>query len=432
MTPEHSPYAVLDELAGHPRGDDLARVVHTAAFAAADERRTTLEGGLAELVDRAGLSVADAETRFGNVVRALERGTSEGAGSATRVLLATLLARGVVSRRPTGPRRRGRVAEALVWLATYTSVDALTALDAALGERAAGLWRSIAALVRRADQGALPQLGRAGRDHRRGGAAGSTSPEARAEAAALVDDVRDPIVRSLLRDALARQAAEPRAERQRGRAGGRRGRRGREVGAGARGRGDGAARGRAVTAAARAGGARAAGGDGDPARDARPPARRAVPSAVPPARRAGGRPEGRDRPEPDRAVRPDVAGAGDVHPGRGAPPGDARGALPAARPLRRARRAGAGDVPGVSLLVDGARAGSPELLGMGALVFAFGAALDFGLSHLETATRGRCRVVLVPLKGPGSRSRGSSATLRTSRWASCRAPETWPHRAASR
>ena len=55
MTPEHSPYAVLDELAGHPRGDDLARVIHTAAFAAADERRTTLEGGLAELFDRAGL-----------------------------------------------------------------------------------------------------------------------------------------------------------------------------------------------------------------------------------------------------------------------------------------------------------------------------------------------------------------------------------------
>ncbi|KYF75003.1 hypothetical protein BE18_20925, partial [Sorangium cellulosum] len=87
MTPDHSPHAVLDELAGHPHGDDLARVVHTAAFAAADERRTTLEGGLAELVDRAGLSAADAETRFGNVIRALERGTSEGAGSATRVLL---------------------------------------------------------------------------------------------------------------------------------------------------------------------------------------------------------------------------------------------------------------------------------------------------------------------------------------------------------
>ncbi|KYG02527.1 hypothetical protein BE20_50505, partial [Sorangium cellulosum] len=155
MTPDHSPHAVLDELAGHPHGDDLARVVHTAAFAAADERRTTLEGGLAELVDRAGLSAADAETRFGNVIRALERGTSEGAGSATRVLLATLLARGVALSPPEGPDAEGRVAEALVWLATYTSVDALTALDAALGERAAGLWRAVAALVRRADQGAL-------------------------------------------------------------------------------------------------------------------------------------------------------------------------------------------------------------------------------------------------------------------------------------
>ncbi|WP_437282507.1 hypothetical protein WME90_18600 [Sorangium sp. So ce375] len=402
MTPEHSPYAVLDELAGHPHGDDLARVVHTAAFAAADERRTTLEGGLAELVDRAGLSVADAETRFGNVVRALERGTSEGAGSATRVLLATLLARGVALSPPDGPEAEGRVAEALVWLATYTSVDALTALDAALGERAAGLWRSIAALVRRADQGALPLLGRAGAIIAAAALRGSTSPDARAEAAALVDEVRDPIVRSLLRDALSAVRRPSRAPSASGAA---------QEGAGA------------------AGGERWA-----PEHDGGAPGRLAGELSSPPrgpvalvllaatgillvmhVLQLAGRFLLRYR----RPAALEISSKGVTVRSRTELFGrtlreretyiPVEALLRATREVRYPRLAlyaglvalGLGTYLGVSLLVDGARAGSPELLGMGALVFAFGAALDFGLSHLETATRGRCRVVLVPRKGPG-------------------------------
>ncbi|WP_437994085.1 hypothetical protein [Sorangium sp. So ce145] len=402
MTPEHSPYAVLDELAGHPRGDDLARVVHTAAFAAADERRTTLEGGLAELVDRAGLSVADAETRFGNVVRALERGTSEGAGSATRVLLATLLARGVALSPPDGPEAEGRVAEALVWLATYTSVDALTALDAALGERAAGLWRSIAALVRRADQGALPQFGRAGAIIAAAALRGSPSPDARAEAAALVDDVRDPIVRSLLRDALSPARRPSRAPSAGGAA---------QEGAGATGD--------ERWAPERDGGATAR-----LAGELSPPPRGPVALVLLAATgillvmhvlRLAGRFLLRYR----RPAALEVGPKGVTVRSRTELFGrtlkeretyiPVEALLRATREVRYPRLAlyaglvalGLGTYLGVSLLVDGARAGSPELLGMGALVFAFGAALDFGLSHLETATRGRCRVVLVPRKGPG-------------------------------
>ncbi|WP_437538309.1 hypothetical protein WME79_20270 [Sorangium sp. So ce726] len=402
MTPEHSPYAVLDELAGHPHGDDLARVVHTAAFAAADERRTTLEGGLAELVDRAGLSVADAETRFGNVVRALERGTSEGAGSATRVLLATLLARGVALSPPDGAEAEGRVAEALVWLATYTSVDALTALDAALGERAAGLWRSIAALVRRADQGALPLLGRAGAIIAAAALRGSTSPDARAEAAALVDDVRDPIVRSLLRDALSPARRPSRAPSASGAA---------QEGAGATGD--------ERWAPERDGGATAR-----LAGELSPPPRGPVALVLLAATgillvmhvlRLAGRFLLRYR----QPAALEVGTKGVTIRSRTELFGrtlreretyiPVEALLRATREVRYPRLAlyaglvalGLGTYLGVSLLVDGARAGSPELLGMGALVFAFGAALDFGLSHLETATRGRCRVVLVPRKGPG-------------------------------
>ncbi|WP_438011236.1 hypothetical protein WME89_22740 [Sorangium sp. So ce321] len=404
MTPEHSPHAVLDELAGHPHGDDLARVVHTAAFAAADERRTTLEGGLAELVDRAGLSAADAETRFGNVIRALERGTSEGAGSATRVLLATLLARGVALSPPEGPEAEGRVAEALVWLATYTSVDALTALDAALGERAAGLWRSVAALVRRADQGALPQLGRAGAIIAAAALRGSASPAARAEAAALVDEVRDPIVRSLLRDALSPGRRPSRAP-----------------GAPA---GDGEAARDGVDEAWAA---------GAPELEGRAPARLAGELSPPPRGPVAlvllaatgilllmhaGRLAGRFLLRYRRPAALEVSPRGVTVRSRtelfGRAVREQETYIPVEALLRATREVryprlglyaglvalGLGTYLGVSLLVDGARAGSPELLGMGALVFAVGAALDFGLSHVETATRGRCRVVLVPRKGP--------------------------------
>ncbi|WP_437785914.1 hypothetical protein [Sorangium sp. So ce1097] len=398
MTPDHSPHAVLDELAGHPRGDDLARVVHTAAFAAADERRTTLEGGLAELVDRAGLSAADAETRFGNVIRALERGTSEGAGSATRALLATLLARGVALSPPEGAEAEGRVAEALVWLATYTSVDALTALDAALGERAAGLWRAVAGLVRRADQGALPQLGRAGAIIAAAGLRGSASPAARAEAAALVDEVRDPIVRSLLRDAVSPGRRPSRAP-----------------GAPA---GDDAGEDWAAGAPDADGGA--------PARlagELSPPPRGPVALVLLAATGIllvmhAGRLAGRFLLRYRRPAAVEVGPRGVTVRSRTELLGRAlreqetyipvEALLRATREVRYPRLGlyagivalGLGTYLGVSLLVDGARAGSPELLGMGALVFAFGAALDFGLSHLETATRGRCRVVLVPRKGP--------------------------------
>ncbi|WP_437693344.1 hypothetical protein [Sorangium sp. So ce176] len=369
--------------------------MHTAAFAAADERRTTLEGGLAELVDRAGLSAADADTRFGNVIRALERGTTEGAGSATRVLLATLLARGVALSPPEGPEAEGRVAEALVWLATYTSVDALTALDAALGERAAGLWRAVAALVRRADKGALPQLGRAGAIIAAAALRGSASPAARAEAAALVDEVRDPIVRSLLRDALSP--------------------------------------GRRPSRAPGADGADEAWPAGAPELEGGAPARLAGELSPPPRGPVAlvllaatgillvmhaGRLAGRFLLRYRRPAAIEVGPRGVTVRSRTELLGRAlreketyipvEALLRATREVRYPRLGlyvglvalGLGTYLGMSLLVDGARAGSPELLGMGALVFAFGAALDFGLSHLETATRGRCRVVLVPRKGP--------------------------------
>ena len=49
-----TPPSVLDELAIHPRGEDLARLGHAVAVAAADERRRNLAEGLAGAVEGAG------------------------------------------------------------------------------------------------------------------------------------------------------------------------------------------------------------------------------------------------------------------------------------------------------------------------------------------------------------------------------------------
>jgi hypothetical protein len=198
MPADRSPHAVLEEIASRPRGDDLARLVHTVAFAAADERRARIEDGLAELVERARLKTEDAETSYGNVLRALERGGAESAGSATRALLAGLLARGVALSPPAGTEAEARVAESLVWLATHTSIDALTALDAALGEKANGLWIAVATLIRRVDSGTAPLVGRAGAIIAASALRDSESSAARAESAGLAEDARDPIVRALL------------------------------------------------------------------------------------------------------------------------------------------------------------------------------------------------------------------------------------------
>ncbi|AKT40425.1 hypothetical protein [Chondromyces crocatus] len=392
MTQDRSPHAVLDELAGHARGDDLARLVHTAAFAAADERRASLGDGVAELAELSGLKVEDAETSFGNVIRALERGSLEASGSAARVLVSTLLARGVALSPPSGAEAEGRVAEALVWLSTHTAVDALSALDAAMEERSAGLWRAVADRVRRVDAGVAPGLGRAGAVIAALALQGSSSPTAKEEAAGLAAEVRDPVVKALLGQPVG------------GRAGG------------------------SVEKAGDAGAAsaEASGSAGDAAEvtgELVPPPRHpvvvtllAVTGLLLVAR--GGRLLGRVLLRYRRPATLTVTSRGLTVRSRtelfGRTVKELETHIPAENLARAAREVqypraglyaglvalGLGTYVGVSLFLDGARSGSPELLGMGALVLALGAALDFALSHLNAGRKGRCRVVLVPRKGP--------------------------------
>src|SRR4051812_41290942 len=102
MPADLSPQAVLSEIANHARGDDLARLVHTVAFAAADEKRPRLEDGLAEVAERIGITREEAETIYGNVLHAIEHSRADAPGSATHALLAGLLARGVALSPPSG------------------------------------------------------------------------------------------------------------------------------------------------------------------------------------------------------------------------------------------------------------------------------------------------------------------------------------------
>jgi hypothetical protein len=59
-----------------------------------------------------------------------------------------------------------------------------------------------------------------------------------------------------------------------------------------------------------------------------------------------------------------------------------------------------GSYLGASLFVDGVRAGSPEYIGIAALLIAAGVGLDFLLESGGSGMRGKCQVVLVPRRGP--------------------------------
>jgi hypothetical protein len=58
-----------------------------------------------------------------------------------------------------------------------------------------------------------------------------------------------------------------------------------------------------------------------------------------------------------------------------------------------------GSYIGVGLFVDGARAGSPSMLGTGLLIALLGLVIDFALSSLIPGARGRSRLLIVPRRG---------------------------------
>ncbi|MBL8742973.1 MAG: hypothetical protein JNK04_17815, partial [Myxococcales bacterium] len=157
---DRSPRAILDELGSHPHGDDLARLVHTLAVSAFDERRSTLGEGVEDAASRLGVDEVGAETSFGNVLRALAKGPR--ASGPERILLGALVARGVALSPPVTPEAELRVAETLAWSSAHTIADPLGALEAALGAKSApasaaaalpGLSSALAEIVKKHDAG---------------------------------------------------------------------------------------------------------------------------------------------------------------------------------------------------------------------------------------------------------------------------------------
>jgi hypothetical protein len=357
----------LDAISDHPRGNDLARLVHTLAFGAFDERRPVLSDGLGEAMDRLGLAAADMDTRAGHVGGALEAGPA--AKPETRALLGALLARGVALSPPDGLEAETRVAEALVWLGAHAGADALPFIDAALPGKTDGFWAAVGDVIERADDGALPFIGRAGALVAAAGLAQSPNPTTMPLAKAILGRVKDPALKGLL------------------------------------------------------GGSSGVPFEGSLTGEMTPGPFSPVTLAILAVTGllfvvwAGGL-LGRFvvRYRKPAELRIDTTGVilktrtemlgrtlreRETHI-----PKDSL--LLVRREVRYPRlplysglfALALGSYLGVSVFVDGVRAGSPDLLGLGALLFAIGVALDFALTHLIPATRGRCRVILIPRKGP--------------------------------
>ncbi len=380
--PEALP-AVLDALAAHPRADELARVVHTVALAAADEQRARLSDGLEEILAEAGLGHDDGETPLGNALELLTHPAD--ADGPARLLLGALVARGIAQSPPSGPEQARALAQQLGWLAAHTALVPTAAVDDDWTGPAERLWAALGEVVVEAD---APAAAASVRVLGLGAAlalAASPSRRARTARAALGERLADPGLCAVVKlgDAGTSAPSVPLAERTGGTAQG----------------GEARVAGELVPAPMRsvwfvlwaATGlllvrwvlrllARLL------LRWRRPAELRVGPSGLTLAwsARLWGR----------------TLRSGETH-------------IPTANLARAVREVrfprlalyvamlalALGTYLGVSLVTDGARAGSPALVGFGAAVFGLGVLCDFVLTVLVPAGRGRCRMVIQPRKG---------------------------------
>lgn len=367
-----TPDSTLADLAAVPRRDDLARLVHTLLFSAADERRTRLSDGLAELSERMNIAPKDADTPHGNALVALERSEVEPPNSPGALLIAALLARSVALLPPEGAAAEARVIDSIVWLAAHTPIDALPTLDSALGQRADNLWRAAANLIRRIEAGTAAHIGRAGALLAAAALRASSSPVAAAEADAL--ETRDPILRALLHKTTPEGASADAADA-----------------ITLKGELVPPPRSRVVFLLLACTGVLAV------AHVARLIARAALLYKKPAELSVSSR-------GITLKTRTELLGRTLRESESHVP---VESLLRATRDVKFPRLSmyaglfalAVGSYLGISLFVDGARVGSPELLGVGALLVAVGVALDFALVTLSARGRGRCRLIIEPRRG---------------------------------
>ncbi len=365
---------LLPELVALPRGDELARLVREVGGRMHRGRSRDLQAASADLREAEGFSPGTMQLSAGDPVAALARSSPS---AAERVLLAALLARGVALSPPEGVDAEDRAIAELLWLSGHTTLDAFPALDAALGDRADGLWGSLVELVRRVDLGREPSFDRADGLVGALALARATSLVAREGARRLADEVVDPSLAAALRSSD-----------------------------------------RGVATADSPGSApETLAGELAPAPR---PAWRTVLLGVTGllfvsaaarlvARYALGR---RSRAELTVARDGVRVSAETVMLGKVVgrvehvlPVGTLASATREVRFRHVTVYAGlaallVGTYLGVTLFVDGARSASPSLLGQGALVFALGVGLDLALTLLVPGGKGKARIVFVPERGP--------------------------------
>ncbi len=355
--------ALVGSLVALPAIDRLSERVRTSALQAAGARdRGFASPGWSEgAAPDDALTAEQAETGHGNALAILERGAQSADDEA---LLAALLALGVG--RDVRDGRAGEASARLVWLAAHTRIDALEAIDAALGERAESVWRELARIA--IDPAAVaPDFDAS--EAVVAAAALAASPSAAAKAAA--SDAAERTSSALVHSVLAPSRAA--------------------AGDAMGGELSPAPRNPALTLLLACTGillvlhlARLV---GRLALAYRRPARVTVDSR---GLQLSHRTELLGRVLRDRDVLVPIANIARV-----------------TREVRFARLglyAGLlalviGSYLGMGLLVDGVRVGSAPLLGLAVAVIAVGLIVDFGLSNLADTARGRCRLVIVPRKG---------------------------------
>lgn len=149
---ELSSAALVEPLTSHPNRRALESLVRASALDATLARRAdfasrhrlgsgspTGPGHIPE-----GMTRADAETPFGNVLDILERGVERPEEAA---LLGALLALSLTTDPPADAEAAAMFGFHLVWLAANTPCDALSAIDAALGPNARDVWIGVARVV---------------------------------------------------------------------------------------------------------------------------------------------------------------------------------------------------------------------------------------------------------------------------------------------
>jgi len=178
-------------VASHPRRADLAKLVRVVALSAADERRARFGDGLDELVEDAGLSAEGGAVDGFDVLKALRR--AEPPVTLGRAITGRLLAEGVLASDLDAVDDAKRASAALAWLASETWLDGLSPLTLLAAdvaeEQRVRLHEGLLDVVSTATDAGLPRG--------RGSALAAAVALTQLGAAASLVSVDEPLVRAL-------------------------------------------------------------------------------------------------------------------------------------------------------------------------------------------------------------------------------------------